>query len=515
LRTGLFDLDHSSDCLVLSDMQNPCDSEFILKSSLNPKGQPARGVTRFEILRFSVSTLAEPIGSGNSHGDGYYLTGSVSWRRHALECTVIYPLMSWSLFNLSRYLLPAAIFLLFLLWQVGGPSIASAQLRVPMPEGTRSLEVLDPGTPVLMRPEAGAERRGRLAHGTRLPILERLDGPGCADGSWFRVARAGYVCGRHLQPSRLLPGGIGLPLMPPGELLPHRYAFVRHDATRTYARPDDAMVDDYVEALGEGFGLVITDSVDFQGERFLRTRRGLWVRAESMAWARGSGFQGVVFEQEPYELGWTLRAGVTVHERPGGRVIRRAGRREVLRLAPEQSGPWTRVLDSADRPGGFIRKTQLAEARFQERPEGVSDSERWLDVSVQEQVLVAYEGGRPRFATLVSTGRARRGSETPLGVHRIWVKLAFSDMSNLRYEDLSSHYAMEQVPWVQYFEGSFGLHAAFWHDDFGRRRSHGCVNLSPQDAQWIFGFTGPTLPNGWDAIFPIENEPGTAVQVRE
>jgi len=233
-----------------------------------------------------------------------------------------------------------------------------------------------------------------------------------------------------------------------------------------------------------------------------------------MAWATGSQFEGVDFGEEPYELAWALRAGVGLHERPGGRLVRRAGRREVLRLAADESGSWARVLDESERPGGFVRRSQIAEVRFQSVPEGVAASERWLDVSVEEQVLVAYEGERPRFATLVSTGRARRGSETPLGVHRIWVKLAFSDMSNLRYEDLSSHYAMEQVPWVQYFEGSFGLHAAFWHDDFGRRRSQGCVNLSPRDARWVFEFTGPILPNGWDAIFPIESAPGTAVQIR-
>ena len=422
--------------------------------------------------------------------------------------------MSPTLFNTARTSYAILVGGLIALSAIGSESSVYAQPLVPMPEGTRSVEVLDPGTPVLLRPESGAARRGRVARGTRLTVLERLRGTGCPGGVWVRVAEEGFVCGRHLQPSALLPGGVGLPVLPPGELLPHRYAFVRHDATRTYARPADAMVDDYVEALGEGFGLVITNSADFQGERFLRTRRGLWVRAESMAWATGSQFEGVDFGEEPYELAWTLRAGVGLHERPGGRLVRRAGRREVLRLAEDETGSWARVLDDSERPGGFVRRSQIAEVRFQPVPEEVASSERWLDVSVEEQVLVAYEGERPRFATLVSTGRARRGSETPMGVHRIWVKLAFSDMSNLRYEDLSSHYAMEQVPWVQYFEGSFGLHAAFWHDDFGRRRSQGCVNLSPRDARWVFEFTGPVLPNGWDAIFPIESAPGTAVQIR-
>ena len=101
-----------------------------------------------------------------------------------------------------------------------------------------------------------------------------------------------------------------------------------------------------------------------------------------------------------------------------------------------------------------------------------------------------------------------------LGVHRIWAKLAFSDMDNLQREDLSRNYAIERVPWVQYFAGSNGLHAAFWHDDFGRRKSHGCVNLSPADARFLFDFSEPALPPGWSAVLPNDDERATIVNVR-
>jgi hypothetical protein len=56
------------------------------------------------------------------------------------------------------------------------------------------------------------------------------------------------------------------------------------------------------------------------------------------------------------------------------------------------------------------------------------------------------------------------------------------------------------VPWVEYFEGGYALHAAYWHDDFGRPRSHGCVNLSPIDARRIFFWTDPPLPDAWHAV---------------
>jgi lipoprotein-anchoring transpeptidase ErfK/SrfK len=162
-----------------------------------------------------------------------------------------------------------------------------------------------------------------------------------------------------------------------------------------------------------------------------------------------------------------------------------------------------------------MRARDLARARPSDRPGSVAPNERWIDVDVTQQVMVAYEGDRAVYATLVSTGRPARTHATPLGEHRIWVKLATSDMDDLEREDVESNYMIEAVPWVQFFEGANGFHAAFWHDDFGRRRSHGCVNLSPRDARWLFGFTGPALPDGWYAILPTDADRGTLVRVRE
>ncbi|MBW1904329.1 MAG: L,D-transpeptidase [Deltaproteobacteria bacterium] len=76
------------------------------------------------------------------------------------------------------------------------------------------------------------------------------------------------------------------------------------------------------------------------------------------------------------------------------------------------------------------------------------------------------------------------------------------------------NYSIQDVPWVQFFKGSYGFHAAFWHNDFGHRRSHGCINLSPQDARYLFQFTQPILPPGWNAILPIAEDHPTTVQVR-
>jgi lipoprotein-anchoring transpeptidase ErfK/SrfK len=99
-------------------------------------------------------------------------------------------------------------------------------------------------------------------------------------------------------------------------------------------------------------------------------------------------------------------------------------------------------------------------------------------------------------------------------VHRIWVKLFTSDMGNAERDDLDAHYSLEDVPYVQFFDHAVGLHGTYWHHDFGHVKSHGCVNLAPLDARFLFEFTGPRLPTGWAAVYPTAVDPGTVVRVR-
>jgi lipoprotein-anchoring transpeptidase ErfK/SrfK len=87
-------------------------------------------------------------------------------------------------------------------------------------------------------------------------------------------------------------------------------------------------------------------------------------------------------------------------------------------------------------------------------------------------------------------------------------------MTNLEDQEARRYYAIEEVPWVMFFQKGYGLHGAFWHRSFGAVRSHGCVNLAPLDAQWLFHWASPRLPAGWSAVLPTRHDPGTVVQVR-
>ena len=389
-------------------------------------------------------------------------------------------------------------------------AVVHAQV-VPPPSWARSVEVIDDGAVIYREPRQGSPRRGTVAIGTRLPLVRRLAGDGCPTGIWYQVGRDAFACDAFVEPSPHAPSGVARPQIRPDQLLPNVHAFVQFDGTRAYAHPSDYLADQYIEAYGEGFGLIVTARTTYDGARFVQTRRGLWVLAESLRFARGSDFVGVeLHEGEALNVAWVMRRNAPVSESARGRVVRRAGHRELVRIAEDSRGGAVRLTD-----GTWMRARDLARARPSDRPASVAANERWIDVDVTQQVMVAYEGDRAVYATLVSTGRAARTHATPLGEHRIWVKLATSDMDDLEREDVESNYMIEAVPWVQFFEGANGFHAAFWHDDFGRRRSHGCVNLSPRDARWLFGFTGPALPDGWYAILPTDADRGTLVRVRE
>jgi hypothetical protein len=71
------------------------------------------------------------------------------------------------------------------------------------------------------------------------------------------------------------------------------------------------------------------------------------------------------------------------------------------------------------------------------------------------------------------------------------------------------------VPYVQYFEGSYALHGAFWHDNFGRQQSHGCVNLAPLDAKRLFFWADPQIPKGWYGMQSQPDVPGSLVVVHD
>jgi len=142
-------------------------------------------------------------------------------------------------------------------------------------------------------------------------------------------------------------------------------------------------------------------------------------------------------------------------------------------------GEWVQIGDMA-----WIPRDRVGIVNPIARPNGVT-SARWVGVDVTEQTIIAYDGATPIFASLVSTGL--RVSPTDLGIHDIYVRFHQRDMS--RGDTTQPYfYWMEDVPYTFYFNGNQALHGAYWHDSFGTRQSHGCVNMSLTDAYWLYSW---------------------------
>jgi hypothetical protein len=151
-------------------------------------------------------------------------------------------------------------------------------------------------------------------------------------------------------------------------------------------------------------------------------------------------------------------------------------------------------------------------------PDKLGPNEKWIDVNLKNETLVLFEGTTPVYATLVSSGKRdlknrEKDHPTHNGVFRIREKHVAATMDADTATD--GPYSIEDVPWIQYFNGSIALHGAFWHSNFGHTQSHGCINLSPWDARAIFGWTEPQLPPGWHGVHSTSDRPGTIVVVHD
>lgn len=167
-------------------------------------------------------------------------------------------------------------------------------------------------------------------------------------------------------------------------------------------------------------------------------------------------------------------------------------------------GVWYRIGPDQWSHGDFLRIFTPSQ-----RPEEVGPDEKWIEINLDQQVVIAHEGDRPVYATLTSTGR--RAYPTAQGLFRIWSSLREAPM---RWENSVPPYSLANVPWIMYFNQDQGLHAAYWHDLFGSVRSAGCVNLSPHDAYWLFQWTDPDRSNQRIKYYTSE-EPGTWVWVHD
>ncbi len=162
-------------------------------------------------------------------------------------------------------------------------------------------------------------------------------------------------------------------------------------------------------------------------------------------------------------------------------------------------------------------KTSLAQLPMQPADTQVlgtttpTGEEKWIEVSLDQQKVRAWEGNKLVMEFPISSGR---WAPTPEGTFTIWYKTRFQSMIGGN-KDLGTYYNLPNVPYNMFFYQGFALHGAYWHNNFGHPMSHGCVNEPLANAKEIFDWAGPTLPDGQNAIKATPENPGTRVVVHK
>ena len=158
---------------------------------------------------------------------------------------------------------------------------------------------------------------------------------------------------------------------------------------------------------------------------------------------------------------------------------------------------WYRIFDDLHKveyfvPAEYLRIIPLEE--FTPLSSSVDPALKRIELHLDRQELTAYEDQTPVYSARISSGKKVYGRyTTPLGRFMTFHKRHSRHMAagNLA----SGGYDLPGVPWVTYITKSgVSFHGTFWHNDFGTPHSHGCINLSAQDAKWLYRWTIPTVP---------------------
>ncbi len=297
-----------------------------------------------------------------------------------------------------------------------------------------------------------------------------------------------------------------------------------HEVTMEDLRKDS---DEILAArMMKGFYVAVDKTFKWDGRTWYKTTKGLIAPADRFWATAGSDFQGTEIDGEEITLplGWVInvRQFAPTYEidtkedkvTTKGKKLRhelvqlkyryhRVGKTDYFQM---KDGDWIR-----DR---FVRMTTPGP-----RPAEVGPNERWIDVDISEQTLVVFEGDRPVYATLISSGKESRIKEkdhsTPRGMWRVREKHIASTMDGDGSAAGDLPYSIEDVPYIMYFHKSYATHGAFWHRNYGTQMSHGCVNLAPLDAKWVFYYADPQLPEGFHGNWSREENKGSMVVVHD
>lgn len=330
--------------------------------------------------------------------------------------------------------------------------------------------------------------------------------------------------GRPSGPPVLLPGGDGV------DASSRRYAATYFhfgdDALPPLLLPGKLAGAAKGGTLRRGSGVAITASVLAVGElgarRFGVTPDGRYVPTDRLKPALGTPWHGVELGAEGLPVAFAHKAETPTYKLRKNEAIvtdETFERRSPIRLTGR-----FRTVDGdryeETRDGVWVRaKDVIVVVKRSKFPEFVRDGQKWLDVGLGTQTLIAYEGRKPVFATLISSGREQLGdaaagaAATPRGTFTLRGKHLARDVDS---REVGSAHDVGDAPWVLDVADGFAITGNYWSDPLGEPHGFHDVALGPIDARHLFRWASPELPDGWSAVTADPNAPGgtTVVYVR-
>lgn len=233
------------------------------------------------------------------------------------------------------------------------------------------------------------------------------------------------------------------------------------------------------------------------GETWYQINFNEFVHADDIETSPVSEFRGVELARQPKRpFAWVVQ-DIRPSSEPDGepnpefdKIVRYDFVEIYDQVVGEDDWIWYDIGD-----GRWVRQTQFSVVYLTERPEGVGPNDYWTEIDLFEQVFKAYEGDRLVFATLISSGLNRW--PTGEGLWQVEERLREWKMSGS--QGFPDYYHLEDIPYIMYFDMNRGiaLHGTYWHDRFGYKHSHGCVNMSVQDAEWTYTWSADAPNNLW------------------
>jgi lipoprotein-anchoring transpeptidase ErfK/SrfK len=287
---------------------------------------------------------------------------------------------------------------------------------------------------------------------------------------------------------------VGLPAYTPDASLnqmPYRYASIIADSTkpiRLFPSLNDAVASENQSGsipAGVMRWVAYSSQADVNNNHYVMLPDSSeWVRASP---ADVNYFQGLAFYRTPdHDFGWFIDQANS-HTSPslespvtGNHYYRNT----VVQIFDTKQGnqeDWYQIGINE-----WVERKSIRKVTINTKPPTGVTGDRWIEVNLYEQTLSVYDKGQLIFGTLIASGMDP--FFTRPGTFQIQTKKETEKMTGASEADLSDYYYLDKVPWTMYFDGARALHAAYWRAMYGYPQSHGCVNIAPGDAHFIYNW---------------------------